>query len=299
MKTTKIKLALQRKGRLAEASLTLLRNCGIEILSSRDSLFGTSSNFPIEFTFVRDDDIPALLRQGTCDLGMLGADVYYESQYNQTDLEAPLILKELGLAKCKLSLALPKASVFFESEQDLNFFLQGKKIATSFPGILERYLRSQRVEAQIISMKGSVEAAPALGIADLVCDLVSSGATLRANGLKPVQAIFESQALLLRAPEMSEAKQEALDNLLQRIEGVFQARRSKYIMLNAPKSALEKITRLLPGASAPTVIPLPSKPDFSAVQAVCQEEVFWETMQELKKAGASDILVLPIEKMMP
>jgi ATP phosphoribosyltransferase len=290
----RIRLAMQRSGRLSDASFELLSKCGLHIARSRTELFCRVQELPIDLLLVRDDDIPGFVEEGVCDLGIVGENVLQEQKRAakrpmQTDTVLPL-----GYARCKLVLAVPEQTAF----RDLGD-LAGRKIATSYPASLGALLAAAKVEAEIVVMTGSVEVAPRLHIADAICDLVQTGATLEANGLKAVHTLLESQALLIaRKDRMSGAKAATIERLMQRLRGALKAGESKYIMLHAPRSALPAIARILPGAETPTVLPLEGSPDKVAIHAVSRESVFWETMEQLKAAGASAILVLPIEKMM-
>jgi ATP phosphoribosyltransferase len=252
---------------------------------------------PLDVLFVRDDDIPDLVQEDVCDLGLVGRNVLEEKRlemiakgHKPTFTE----LRTLDYGRCRLSLAIPEGFTYEGAKS-----LAGKRIATSYPFTLENWLRERGVTADIVTLSGAVEIAPRLGRADVICDLVSTGSTLQANHLREVETILESKALLIRTPvELPEAKQDWVDRLLMRIDGVQQVRESKYIMLHASRSALPEIRRLLPGSESPTIIPLEGSNDKVAVHAVCRENVFWETLESLKKAGASALLVLPVEKML-
>ena len=252
---------------------------------------------PLDVLFVRDDDIPDLVQQDVCDLGLVGLNVLEEKRLAfEARGIAPLFeqLMVLDYGHCRLSLAVPD-DVTWQGVRSL----AGRRIATTYPNILARYLREQGVEAEIVTLSGAVEIAPRLGRADLICDLVSTGATLAANHLREADTILESQAALIRTPvPVSDEKQDWIHRLLMRIDGVQQVKESKYIMLHAPRARLEEIKRLLPGSESPTIIPLEGISDRVAVHAVCRENVFWETLESLKSAGASAVLVLPVEKML-
>jgi ATP phosphoribosyltransferase len=296
-KEQRIKIAVQKSGRLTEHSLDLLERCGLKFTQSKDQLFCFGENMPVDLLLVRDDDIPALVSDDICDLGIVGLNVVQEKRF-QLESNGNLAqfdqVFELDFGHCHLALAAPEDSAYDGTES-----LQGARIATSYTGILNDFLVRNGVDAEIVFFSGAVEIAPKLGRADFVCDLVSSGSTLAANQLREVATVFESEAVVIqtRAP-LSALKQEWVSRILQRLDGVLQVRESKYIMLHAPRSALAEITRLLPGSEHPTVIPLEGQPDKVAVHAVCREFVFWETLENLKSAGASSLLVLPVEKML-
>lgn len=297
MDELRLKLAVQKTGRLTDPSLDLLSRCGLKLSRGKDQLLGFGENMPLDVLFVRDDDIPDLVREDVCDLGLVGLNVLEEKRLalglrdHEIGVEA---LRGLEFGRCRLSLAVPD-----EFDYRGVAALEGKRIATTYPYLLERYLRDRKVGAEIVTLSGSVEIAPRLGRADLICDLVSTGSTLQANYLTEVETVLESHAVLIRTPrELPAAKRDWVERLLKRIDGVQQVRESKYIMLHAPRSALSEIRRLLPGSESPTIIPLEGCPDRVAVHAVCRENVFWETLESLKKAGASALLVLPVEKML-
>jgi ATP phosphoribosyltransferase len=296
-KDQRLKLAVQKSGRLTDNSLELLKNCGLKLSRGRDQLMGFGENMPLDVLFVRDDDIPDLVQEDVCDLGLVGRNVLQEKRLEMISKgHKPEFaeLRTLDYGRCRLSLAVPEG-IAYEGPRSL----QGKRIATSYPFTLENWLRERSVVADIVTLSGAVEIAPRLGRADLICDLVSTGSTLQANHLTEVETVLQSQALLIRTPvALPEAKQEWVDRLLMRIDGVQQVRESKYIMLHAPRSALPEIRRLLPGSKTPTIIPLEGSEELVAIHAVCRENVFWETLESLKKAGASALLVLPVEKML-
>jgi ATP phosphoribosyltransferase len=293
MDAERLRIAVQKSGKLSEGSLDLFRKCGLSISESNRQLLSRIQELPIDILFIRDDDIPYFVSEGVCDLGIVGENVYSESILTSAQsLDLKEVLK-LGFSKCRLSIAFPK-SVEYNNAKDLN----GKKIATSYPKLINTFLQKEKINAEIIKMEGSVEVAPHLKIADCICDIVSTGATLEANGLIERIIVKNSQAILIgRKNHLSEMKIEIIDRLCKRINGVLAAKESKYVMLNAPKSNLTEITNLLPGADSPTVTPL-DRDDKVAVHAVCSEPVFWETMEKLKTAGATAILVMPIEKML-
>lgn len=294
MSEERLRIAIQKSGRLSEGSFELLKSCGLKVSRGKDKLYGRVRELPIDVLLLRDDDIPAFVADDACDIGIVGQNVFEEERQNGAFDEPPVEIMPLGFARCKLMLAAPKEWTF-----DGASMIEGKRIATSYPGLTNAWLKSEGVSARAVMMKGSVEVAPRLNIADAVCDIVSTGATLDANGLKPVATVFESEALLIRNPNaFSLIKQEIYDALTKRIKGVLTSRDAKYVMMNAPRSAIPAITEFLPGAESPTVLELAGSPDKVAIHAVCRESLFWDTLEELKKLGASAILVLPIEKMM-
>ncbi len=297
MDEPRLKLAVQKAGRLTDPSLDLLTRCGLKLARGKDQLFGFGENMPLDVLFVRDDDIPDLVQEDVCDLGLVGLDVLEEKRLELAARGQDVrfqSLRMLDFGRCRLSLAVPEGFAW----QGLAS-LRGRRIATTFPYLLERYLKTRDIHAEVVTLSGAVEIAPRLGRADLICDLVSTGSTLQANHLKEVEMVLESHVVLIRTPvRLAPAKDEWVQRLLKRIDGVQQVRESKYIMLHAPRDALAEIRRLLPGSESPTVIPLDGSPDRVAVHAVCRENVFWETLESLKKAGASALLVLPVEKML-
>jgi len=286
-------MAIQKSGRLSNFSRELLHDAGLRIQLGKNDLAARVENFPIDLMFVRDDDIPTFVSDGVCEFGIVGRNVLEEFALGQDEPRYEVIAP-LGFGSCALTIAA-QASQAFDGPQSLS----GARIATSYPRLLQRYLDDNGIEATVVKMNGAVELAPRLQIATFVCDLVSTGATLEANGLRPVATVLESEAELIRTrKQLTPEKADMADRLLRRIDGVLATQESKYIMLNASEEALEQITRILPGAEAPTIIPLAGRPGHFAVHAVCKESVFWETLQNLKDAGASAILVMPIEKMM-
>jgi len=291
----RLRIAIQKSGRLQEDSIELLKRCGIKLLKSKDQLFCRAQDFPLDVYFVRDDDIPAFVSSQTCDIGIVGQNVLVEEQLTRDDEDIKSIkqILELGFGKCRLSLAAP----YDFNYSDINA-LDKKSIATSYPGILQDYLTSKNVTAKIIEMSGSVEIAPRINMATAICDLVSTGSTLTSNGLSEVEVMMESQAVLIEGANTSASKQDILGRLLTRIKGVNEARASKYIMLHAPKDGIENIKNVLPGAESPTILDIQGRDDMVAIHAVCNEGIFWDTMEELEAKGASSILVLPIEKML-
>lgn len=283
--TEKLRIAIQKSGRLSEGSYDLLRECGMKFRDGKRKLKTEASNFPLEILFLRDDDIPAYVQDGVADIGILGENVVAEKQ-QQVE-----VLEKLGFSKCRLSIAIPRSEEFGGVAD-----FQGKKIATSYPKILENYLSEHGVTADLHFINGSVEIAPGIGLADAVCDIVSSGGTLLSNGLKEVLPIMHSEAVLIGRPDISAAKQEILNQLRFRIKSVLRAEDSKYISLNAPKSSLEEIKKILPGLKSPTVMPL-AEEGWCSVHSVIEEDVFWEKIKALRQAGAQGILVVPIGKM--
>ncbi len=293
----RLKLAVQKSGRLTDPSLDLLTRCGLKLSRGKDQLMGFGENLPLDVLFVRDDDIPDLVQEDVCDLGLVGLNVLEERRLELAARGAQArfeVLRNLDFGRCRLSLAVPDGTSF-----DGIGSLRGKRIATTYPFMLERFLREQGINAEIVKLSGAVEIAPRLGRADLICDLVSTGSTLQANHLREALTILESHAVLIRTPVMlAPLKSEWVERLLMRIDGVEQVKESKYIMLHAARSALPAIRKLLPGSESPTIIPLEGTPERVAIHAVCRENVFWETLESLKKAGASAILVLPVEKIL-
>ena len=285
--TSRVRIAVQKNGRLSEESLTLLKKCGVSFSYSADKLFIRSSNMMIDLLMVRDDDIPNLVNQNIADLGIVGENVLKEKQLANKNI---IVKKEadLGFSKCRLAFAKPKEM----SDNDLN----NKKIATSYPAIVGNYLKKENITAEIIEIHGSVELTPFVGIADIVCDLVSTGITLESNNLEESVTILNSQALLIKSSEVDESKNMLIKKLVSRIKSVIEASDSKYIMFNADTKDIESLINLLPAADSPTVIPLADK-NKVAIHSVCKEDIFWETIESLKLQGASSILVLPIEKL--
>jgi ATP phosphoribosyltransferase len=296
-KETRLKLAVQKSGRLTDPSLDLLTRCGLKLSRGKDQLVGFGENMPLDVLFVRDDDIPDLVQEDVCDLGLVGLNVLEERRLELAARGAVArfeALRTLDFGRCRLSLAVPEGASWSGAAS-----LRGKRIATTYPYTLTRYLRERDIEAEIVTLSGAVEIAPRLGRADFVCDLVSTGSTLQANHLREVETVLESHAVLIRTPvELPPLKNDWVQRLLMRIDGVEQVKESKYIMLHARRSALPAIRRLLPGSESPTIIPLEGTEDLVAVHAVCRENVFWETLESLKAAGASSVLVLPVEKML-
>ena len=292
--TERLKIAIQSKGRLADGSVDLLRKCGLKVSQRNGELLCRLKELPIDLLLVRDDDIPTLVADNVCELGIVGENVLQETALGETGRDNLETVLPLGFSRCSLKLAVPQADAPV-SDDNLN----GKRIATTYPRLLKTWLAERDILAEIVVMKGAVEIAPSLGLADAICDLVSSGATLAANGLVPTTTVLDSEAVLIRnGSELSADQQSCFDRLCLRMQGVIRSRDTKYIMLNAPRSELDTITKLLPGSDAPTIMPLAGTEDDVAVHAVCSEAIFWDTLEQLKAAGARSILVLPIEKMM-
>lgn len=281
-----LRIAIQKSGRLNEDSLKLLRECGIEIPGGvSNKLKAEATNFPLEVFFFRDDDIPQYVEDGVADIGFVGENVVYEKNKSVD------VVEMLGFGKCRLSIAISK-----NEDYDGVEYLKGKRIATTYPVIVADYLQSKNIVADIHEISGSVEIAPGIGLAEAICDLVSSGSTLFMNGLKEVETILQSQAVLIKTPDLSHEKQALIDKLLFRIRAVKKSKKNKYILLNAPNDQLENIVRLLPGMKSPTVLPL-AEDGWSSVHSVLHEDEFWDIIEKLKDAGAQGILVVPIEKM--
>ena len=295
---SRLRIAIQKSGRLSDDSIALLKAIGIKLNIRDRLLIAHSTNENIDLLRVRDDDIPGLVMDGVVDMGFIGENELEEKMLERqaagkaADFE---VLRRLDYGGCRLSLAVP-------TEMDYNgaASLAGKKVATTYPYLLERYFKEQGINAKAVMLTGSVEVAPRAGVADAICDLVSTGATLEANGLQEEEVIFRSKAVLIQRAdgELSEEKQALINRLVPRIDGVIQAKESKYIMLHAPKAYLEQVKSLLPGAENPTVLPLAGSDDTVAIHVVSPENLFWETMEKLKALGCSSILVMPIEKMM-
>jgi ATP phosphoribosyltransferase len=294
---TRLRIAMQKSGRLSVDSQQLLTSCGLKINLREQRLIAHVENMPIDILRVRDDDIPGLVMDGICDLGIIGENVLEEESLQRKlddDSFDYTILARLDFGACRLSIAVQQ-----EENYSSVVSLEGKTIATTYPRLLGRYLKQQGVNARVVNLKGSVEVAPRAGLADAICDLVSTGATLEANGLKEVEVIYRSKAVLIQRKDLTEPRQLSLINkLMPRISGVMRAHESKYIMLHAPRTQLDAIINLLPGAENPTILPLASNDSVVAIHVVSSETLFWETMEQLKALGASSILVLPIEKMM-
>ena len=287
----RLRIAVQKSGRLSDRSLDLVRDAGLRVVKGNNDLLYRVENYPIDLLRVRDDDIPTFVADGVCDLGIVGENVLEEVRNGGPNAE---VVMPLGFGRCTLKLAIPP-TLAYEGPTSL----EGLRIATSYPRILRRFLDERGVSADIVTMRGAVEVAPRLKLAAAICDLVSTGATLEANGLQARETVLESQAVLIKSPTAPEpGLQHLLDSIIERMSGVVSSQGAKYVMLNAPVATLDRITALLPGAGSPTVMPLSGREDAVAVHAVCQVAVFWETLEKLKAEGASAILVLPIEKMM-
>ena len=285
MEQVKLKIAIQKSGRLYDDSVRLLRDCGIDLKNCMNKLKTEADNFPLEVYFLRDDDIPQYVEDAVADIGFVGENVFYETR-RQAE-----VVEQLGFGKCRLSIAVSK-NTDYETIADLN----NKKLATSYPNLVRSFLEKNNIRAEIHEISGSVEIAPGIGLADAIVDLVSSGSTLFMNGLREVETILKSQAVLIRNAQLSAAKQDILQKLLFRIRSVKRARNTKYVLLNAPNDQLKEIISLLPGMKSPTVLPL-AEPGWSSVHSVLNENEFWEIIEKLKAAGAQGILVVPIEKM--
>ena len=294
-RSERVQIAVQKSGRLTEHSLALLKRCGLRITQGADQLLAVAENMPVDVLLVRDDEIPGLVRDGACDLGIVGLNVAEEQRLGlERNQPAPTSIRSLAFGDCRLAMAYPR-----DGEARKAADLAGLRIATSYPQLTGQFLAGAGVDAEIVPFSGAVELAPRLGRAEAICDLVSSGKTLAANRLKEGETVLESRATLLLTPaELPEARRGWVDLLKRRMDGVMQARETKYIMLHAPRSALATIGKLLPGSEAPTIMPLEGRDDRVAVHAVCRESVFWETLEALKGAGASSVLVLPVEKML-
>jgi ATP phosphoribosyltransferase len=284
----RLKLALQKDGRITDESIALLRAAGMNFEFTGRSLFSPCTNFPLDLLSLRDDDIPEYVQDGVSDLGIVGVNVVEEKGAKVTVVEG------LGFGKCRLAICVPRNG----SLADLGS-LRGKRIATSYPRTLGRFLASRQVEAEVVEISGSVEITPALNVADATCDILSTGSTARVNGLEPLITIMESEAVLIANERVLEARAEnEIDRLLTRIQSSLRARGNKYVMMNAPLTSVEKLKELVPGMKSPTVVPLANR-DMVSIQSVVGEEVLWEVIEQLKRAGASDIIVTPIEKIIP
>lgn len=284
-KTSLLRIAVQSKGRLYEDTMALLAEAGIKVPQSRRTLLVQSNNFPIEVLFLRDDDIPQSVATGVADLGIVG-----QNEYEERNEDAEVV-RPLGFSKCRLSLAIPHA----EAYTGLKWF-EGKKIATSYPGILRRFMERNRIAADIHVITGSVEISPGIGLADAIFDIVSSGSTLVSNNLREVEVVMQSEALLIANRGLTTEKRAVLDELLFRIEAVKNAEDKKYVLMNVPTDRIQDVVAVLPGAKSPTVMPL-ATPGWSSVHTVIDEQRFWQIIRQLKQLGAQGILVVPIEKM--
>lgn len=280
-----LRIAIQKSGRLNEDSMKLLKECGIDIANGVNKLKAEASNFPLEVYFLRDDDIPQYVEDAVADIGFVGENVVYEKNKKVE------VAEHLGFGKCRLSIAVSRNEDYYDVS-----YLNGKRIATTYPVIVKRFMEEKGVDAEIHEISGSVEIAPGIGLAHAICDLVSSGSTLFMNGLKEVETILRSQAVLIKGSHLDEEKQRLLDKLLFRIKAVKKAKNNKYVLLNAPNDKLEEIIGLLPGMKSPSVLPL-AQTGWSSVHSVLNENDFWDIIEKLKEAGAQGILVVPIEKM--
>jgi ATP phosphoribosyltransferase len=280
-----LRIAIQKSGRLQEGSLALLKESGLTFSNGKDQLKTTARNFPVEILFLRDDDIPQYIEDKVADIGIVGENVFVEKQKQNK------LIKRLDFAKCRLSIAVPRSENY-----DSIASLQGKNIATSYPNIVRSFLKKNNVEAGIHEISGSVEIAPGIGLAEAICDIVSTGSTLLGNGLKEVEVVMQSEAVIISSPNLEAEKQIILDKLLFRIEAVQKAKNSKYILLNCPNSAIDNITSVIPGMKSPTIIPL-TREGWSSLHSVVDENDFWERIDQLRSFGAEGILVVPIEKM--
>lgn len=283
--STLLRIAIQKSGRLQEGSLALLHESGLSFSHGKDQLKSQARNFPVEILFLRDDDIPQYIEDGVADVGIVGENVFVEKQ------KQAMLVKRLDFAKCRLSIAVPRNENYTGIQS-----LAGKNVATSYPVIVSQYLEKKGVQAGIHEISGSVEIAPGIGLADAICDLVSSGSTLMSNGLKEVEVVMQSEAILIRNNSLVPEKQSILEKLLFRINAVQSAKNNKYILLNCRNSAIESIIQLLPGAKSPTILPL-AETGWSSIHSVVNENDFWEKIDQLKSLGAEGILVIPIEKM--
>jgi len=282
---SKIKIAIQKSGRLYEESLQLLKDCGISVNNGKDQLKISVDNFPMEIMFLRNSDIPQYLEDGVVDIAIVGENLLAEKK------KEIAVVHALGFSKCRVSLAVPK-----EVDTDELDYFQGKKIATSYPNTLQKFLRENNISAEIHVISGSVEIAPNIGLADGICDIVSSGSTLFKNGLRETLTILKSEAVLAKNPKLNAEKELILEKLLFRIKAVLKAKNSKYILMNVPNDRIEAVSNVLPVLKSPTVIPLAQK-GWSSIHSVIDEERFWEVIDELRENGAQDILIIPIDKM--
>lgn len=280
-----LRIAIQKSGRLQEESLKLLKESGLAFSNGKDQLKTQATNFPVELLFLRDDDIPQYVEDQVADAGIVGENVMIEKQKKNE------VVRKLDFAKCRLSIAIPRSETYGGIAS-----LAGKNIATSYPNIVKQFLSKNNIEAGIHEISGSVEIAPGIGLADAICDIVSTGSTLLSNGLKEVEVVLKSEAVLIATPNLEAGKKKILEQLLFRIQSVQSAKNSKYILLNCPNEAIEKITSVIPGMKSPTIMPLGRK-DWSSLHSVVNENDFWEKIDLLKSFGAEGILVIPIEKM--
>lgn len=285
MTKTLLRIAIQKSGRLQEESLALLKETGLSFSNGKDQLIAQAGNFPVEILFLRDDDIPQYVEDHVADVGIVGENIFAEKQKKN------MLVKRLDFAKCRLSIAVPRSDTYEGAKS-----LEGKNIATSYPVITQTFLKKNNISAGIHEISGSVEIAPGIGLADAICDLVSTGSTLLSNGLREVEVVMQSEAVIIANPDLGKAKKEILDKLLFRIEAVKSAKNNKYILLNCPNEAIAKIISMIPGMNSPTIMPL-AKPGWSSLHSVVNENDFWEKIDLLKSFGAEGILVIPIEKM--
>ena len=283
--THKVRIAIQKSGRLYDESIRVLKECGIEFENGMKKLKSSAINFPLEVLFLRDDDIPRYVGQGVADIGIVGENVLAESGV------AVRVVDELGFGKCRLSIAVPKEKDY-TGISDLN----GIRLATTYPVVLEKFLAERNINAEITTISGSVEIAPGIGLADAICDIVSSGSTLFSNGLKEVETVMHSQAVLIAKRELPADTEQIINRLLFRMRAVRKAAHNKYVLLNAPNSKLAEVCSLIPGMKSPTILPL-AEAGWSSVHSVIEEDRFWEIIENLRDAGAEGILVVPIEKM--
>jgi ATP phosphoribosyltransferase len=281
----KIKIAVQKSGRLSDDSMLLFKECGIKFSNGKGTLKASADNFPIEFLFLRDDDIPGYVEDGVADLGIVGENVLLEKEKDVN------LIKKLGFSKCRLSIGVGRNEAY-EGLTSLN----GKSIATSYPKLLAAFLKENNINADIHEISGSVEIAPSIGLADAVCDIVSSGSTLLSNGLREADVVMRSEAVLIANKQLTETQKALIEKLLFRINAVQEGKKNKYVLLNAPNDSLQTIIELLPGMKSPTILPL-AQEGWSSLHSVVKEEEFWEVIEKLKEAGAQGILVVPIEKM--
>jgi len=283
--STVVRLAVQKSGRLHDGSIALLRESGLSVSNGKDQLKTVVRNFPIEILFLRDDDIPQYIEDRVADFGIVGENIMLEKNKNVR------LVKRLDFAKCRLSIAIPKAKTYYGLS-----WLEGKNIATSYPVITRKFLAENKINASLHEISGSVEIAPGIGLADAICDLVSTGSTLMSNGLQEVETVMQSEAVLIASPDLQLEKEKILEKLLFRISSVQNARNNKYILLNCPNEAIPKITSVIPGMNSPTIMPL-NREGWSSLHSVVNENDFWEKIDQLKSFGAEGILVIPIEKM--
>ena len=285
MMETRLQIALQKSGRLLDDSLGLLKECGIRVDNGKDQLKAPARNFPLDVLYLRNSDIPQYLQDGVADLAIIGENTVIEKQ-KKAELLVPL-----GFSKCRLSIAVPKGAAYSG-----HGYLKGKRIATSYPNSLRQFLQEHQIEAEIHEISGSVEIAPNIGLADAICDLVSSGSTLFKNGLEEKEVLLKSEAWLAASPDLSPEKQALVEQLCFRIQAVLKARNNRYLLMNAPDERIPDIVKILPGMKSPTVMPL-AEPGWSSIHTVIDEDRFWDIIGQLKQAGAQGILVIPIEKM--